>query len=155
MSSSRFLRRLSSVLEQTGDGRSTFYKKIAEGLFTPGVSLGGGRSVAWPDDEIDTIVNARIAGMNNDEIKDIVRRLLEKRKEMASSMDSMMSSNRWTIQNPTKALIQPVQVAVGSMKVIAREGQDGGAKRTCTNDSLDESGLLQPERLGESGKVAP
>lgn len=48
---------------------------------TPPVSLGG-RSVAWPEDEIIAINNALIAGKTKDEIKELVKKLIADRKTL-------------------------------------------------------------------------
>jgi predicted DNA-binding transcriptional regulator AlpA len=59
----RRLLRLPEVLFRTGDSRSGFYRKIADGTVSPGVPLNppDGRAVGWPDDEIDAHVEATIA----------------------------------------------------------------------------------------------
>lgn len=60
------------IVEQaTGDSRSTIYRKIKRGLFTRGVEIGGER-VAWPQNEIVAINQARIAGKSDAEIKQLV-----------------------------------------------------------------------------------
>ncbi len=58
----------------TGDSRSTIYRKIKAGLFTKPVNIGGDR-VAWPANEVQAIINARIAGKSEDEIKQLVKSL--------------------------------------------------------------------------------
>lgn len=60
------------IVEQaTGDSRSTIYRKIKRGLFSKPVSIGGDR-VAWPQNEIVAINQARIAGKSDAEIKQLV-----------------------------------------------------------------------------------
>ncbi len=60
------------IVEQAiGESRSTIYRKISKGLFTKPVSIGGDR-VAWPANEVQAIINARIAGKSEDEIKQLV-----------------------------------------------------------------------------------
>jgi len=60
------------VVEQaTGFTRSTIYRRIKQGLFTKPVSIGGDR-VAWPANEVQAIINARIAGKTEEEIKALV-----------------------------------------------------------------------------------
>lgn len=60
------------VVEQvTGDSRSTIYRKIQKGLFTRPVEIGGDR-VAWPQNEIIAINQARIAGKSDAEIMQLV-----------------------------------------------------------------------------------
>lgn len=68
------------IVEQaTGESRSTIYRKISKGLFTKPVSIGGDR-VAWPANEVQAIINARIAGADDDAIKALVSELHEQRK---------------------------------------------------------------------------
>jgi prophage regulatory protein len=68
------------IVEQaTGDSRSTIYRKISKGLFTKQVSIGGAR-VAWPANEVQAIINARIAGKSEEEIKALVLELHDQRK---------------------------------------------------------------------------
>ncbi|MGZ8152366.1 MAG: helix-turn-helix transcriptional regulator [Methylovulum sp.] len=60
------------IVEQaTGDSRSTIYRKIQKGLFTHPIEIGGDR-VAWPQNEVDAINKARIAGKSDAEIKQLV-----------------------------------------------------------------------------------
>ena len=68
------------IVEQaTGDSRSTIYRKISKGLFTKPVSIGGDR-VAWPANEVQAIINARIAGKSEEAIKALVLELHDQRK---------------------------------------------------------------------------
>jgi prophage regulatory protein len=76
--------RLRGVLDKTGDTRSPHYVKMGKGLFTLSVKLGGPRAVGWPEEEVDAIVNARIAGHNDDQIRKLVQRLHEQRKSAAA-----------------------------------------------------------------------
>ena len=66
--------RLPDVRYRTGLSRSTIYLRISQGFFPAPISLGG-RTVGWPDYEIDEINAARIAGTSDDEIGEIVERL--------------------------------------------------------------------------------
>ena len=52
------LLRLPEVKKDTGLGRSSIYKKMAEGTFPKPVPLG--RTVAWVSDEIQAWIMARI-----------------------------------------------------------------------------------------------
>ena len=74
--------RLPQALAQTGDSRSTHYLKIIRGLMTQPVRLGE-RAVGWPKHEIDAILNARIAGKSDEEIRDLVVTLEVARKAAA------------------------------------------------------------------------
>ncbi|MCL2307082.1 MAG: AlpA family phage regulatory protein [Proteobacteria bacterium] len=70
--------RLPIVKAETGFSRSTLYQRIKKGLFVPPVSLGG-RSVAFPANEVSAINAARIAGKSDDEIRDLVEKLVAAR----------------------------------------------------------------------------
>jgi prophage regulatory protein len=68
-----------AVSAASGYSRSTLYKRIKEGLFTPPISLGGGIS-GWPSSEVEAINAARIAGKSDEEIKTLVAKLVSSRK---------------------------------------------------------------------------
>ena len=51
--------RLSAVQERTGLPTSTIYHYIRLGIFPASVALGGGRSVGWYSDAIDSWVQSR------------------------------------------------------------------------------------------------
>ena len=72
--------RLPKVQFMTGLARSTVYDHIAQGLITKPVKLGS-RAVGWPDEEIQAILEARIAGKSEQEIKTLVQSLMAKRQE--------------------------------------------------------------------------
>ncbi|NQZ22028.1 MAG: AlpA family phage regulatory protein [Colwellia sp.] len=75
------LSRQPSVLKTFSFKKSTLYNRIQEGLIVPPVSLGG-RSVAWPDHELQAILRAMCAGKSPDEIKQLVTELVAKRSEL-------------------------------------------------------------------------
>jgi prophage regulatory protein len=75
----RTLLRCDDVTAHTGESRSTLYARIAEGLFPKPVTLSGGYSVAWPADEVAAVINARIAGKSDDDIKALVKVLHQAR----------------------------------------------------------------------------
>lgn len=52
------LLRMSEVCRRVGLGKSTVYRRIAEGEFPKGVDLGGG-VVGWRSDEIEAWIDAR------------------------------------------------------------------------------------------------
>jgi prophage regulatory protein len=62
------------VQQATGESRATIYRKIKNGLFTRPIEIGGTR-VAWPANEVQAIINARIAGKSEEEIKALVIKL--------------------------------------------------------------------------------
>lgn len=82
-----YLLRLQSVSERTGEPRSTIYDRIASGMFVPPVKLGP-QSSAWPSHEVDAMIAARIAGRSADEIRELVRRLIEERKSLPERLAS-------------------------------------------------------------------
>jgi len=53
------LHRLPEVMRRTGYGRSSIYQKVAAGEFPAPVDLGGGRGIAWREDEITRWINDR------------------------------------------------------------------------------------------------
>ncbi len=73
------LLRIDAVLDRYSHGRTSTYTQVKEGLFPKPVKLGT-RSVAWPADEVDAVINARIAGKTDDQIRDLVKALHAKRK---------------------------------------------------------------------------
>lgn len=74
----RSILRLPSVQQRIGKSRSTIYSDVARGLFTRPVKSGP-RCAGWPDDEVDAVINARIAGADDDAIRALITRLHEAR----------------------------------------------------------------------------
>jgi len=74
--------RLPAIKESTGLSRSTLYLRIAQGLLTKPVNLGG-RAVGWPASEVAALNAAHIAGKSNSEIRDLVVKLEAARKTAA------------------------------------------------------------------------
>lgn len=66
--------RLPQVLKARGRSKTSHYSDIENGVFTHGVAIGG-RAVGWPEHEVEAINAARIAGKNEDDIRELVRRL--------------------------------------------------------------------------------
>ena len=75
----RSILRIKQVMALTGDSRSTLYLRIQQGTMPKPVSTGP-RTVGLPSDEIDSIISARIAGKNEDEIRRLVLELEAARK---------------------------------------------------------------------------
>jgi prophage regulatory protein len=71
--------RLPDIKTSTGLSRSTIYLRIAQGVFTKPVSLGG-RAVGWPSNEVVALNAARIAGKTDGEVRDLVVKLEAARK---------------------------------------------------------------------------
>lgn len=82
MSATQSLLRLPVVKARTGYSRSTIYLQIAQGLWPRPVSLGA-RAVGWPETEVSALIDARIAGRTDNEIRGIVQQLLARRHAAA------------------------------------------------------------------------
>jgi len=72
------LTRRPPVLKGFGISKSTLQNRINSGLMTPPVSIGG-RLVAWPSNEVESLIAAQIAGKTPDEIRLLVKVLIEQR----------------------------------------------------------------------------
>jgi len=77
------LLRRPSVEASTGYARTTIYRRIKNELFPRPVDLGGG-IVGWPASEIEAINQARIAGQSDEQIKELVAKFNEGRRELAA-----------------------------------------------------------------------
>ena len=77
------IERKPAVLSRTGMSHATLYRRISEGLFPPGVTLGN-RSVGWLAHEVDAMLNAFAAGKTTEELQAIVKGIIEKRQTLAS-----------------------------------------------------------------------
>lgn len=72
--------RLAGVKKRFGfNSDSGIYANVELGLITKPVKISI-RASGWPDDELDEIIDARIAGASNDEIKALVAELHDRRK---------------------------------------------------------------------------
>ena len=74
------LKRLNGALSATGQTRSPFYADIQKGTMVRPVKIGQ-RAAAWPAHEIEAIVQARIAGASETELRKLVDKLHAQRKE--------------------------------------------------------------------------
>jgi prophage regulatory protein len=63
--------RMPTTVSKSGNSRSTIYLRITQGLWTKPVKLGP-RMVGWPSSENDALIEARIAGRSDDEIRALV-----------------------------------------------------------------------------------
>ena len=82
MKFTQVLLRLNDVLSLRGLRKSQHYEDIQNGLFTHPVKIGS-RASAWPEHEVAAINAARIAGMTDDEIRELVMKLEAARKVAA------------------------------------------------------------------------
>jgi prophage regulatory protein len=69
---------LRAVLAHRGGRTTKLYDDIDSELFTPPVKRG--RNSFWPASEVAALVASEIAGRSDDEIRELVKRLLEQRK---------------------------------------------------------------------------
>jgi len=74
--------RMSNVERETGYSRSTIYMRIKAGLFPKPVSIGA-KSVGWPGNEVAAVNSWRIAGKSDDEIRNLVETLHNRRALLA------------------------------------------------------------------------
>lgn len=65
---------------------TSVYQAIKDGLCTNGILISQ-RSRGWPDSEIKTIAAARIQGKADEELRDLVTALHEKRKTALSDLE--------------------------------------------------------------------
>lgn len=77
------IERKPAVLSRTGMSHATLYRRISEGLFPPGVSLGN-RSVGWLAHEVDTMLKAFASGKTPEELQAVVKSLIENRQNLAA-----------------------------------------------------------------------
>lgn len=68
------------VLQLLQISRSNLYQKIEQGLWPAPIQLGA-RAVAWLSLENEQVLAAMIAGQNQGEIKQLVKTLVENRKQ--------------------------------------------------------------------------
>ncbi|MCL2656117.1 MAG: AlpA family phage regulatory protein [Betaproteobacteria bacterium] len=82
------LLRVDSVLARIGIKKTTLYRWIALGTMPPGIALGTSDNapIAWPSDEIDTIVGALIGGQSEEERRATVRDLIAARSTRGRRM---------------------------------------------------------------------
>lgn len=74
--------RSTDVCRKTGHRSPTsIYNAARVGLFTRPVKIGL-RSSGWPEQEVEALCAARVSGMDDEEIRDLVNRLHAKRAEM-------------------------------------------------------------------------
>lgn len=67
--------RMAAIKAETGHrSHASIYQQVKDGVFTKPVSIGP-RAVGWPDYEVKAITAARIAGKNQDELRQLVASL--------------------------------------------------------------------------------
>ncbi len=80
--------RIRGVGGRNGHSRSTNYRHIKDGLLTKPVRIGL-RAAGWPDYEIEAINQARLKGQSDDEIKELVCRLMDARNASDNQTDGV------------------------------------------------------------------
>ena len=75
------IHRLSDLKTQIGVSRSTIYAAIQKGIFVKPIKLGA-RAVGWPDFEVQALINARISGKTDAQIKELVLAIELNRQNM-------------------------------------------------------------------------
>jgi prophage regulatory protein len=73
---------IAPVLDTTQNGKSKHYGDIREGLMIPPVRLGR-RKKGYPRHEVQAINAARLRGASDEEIRQLVRQLIEQRRAAA------------------------------------------------------------------------
>lgn len=76
------LLRLPAAASAAGMGQSTVWLRIKNGLFPRPVKLSA-RAVAWPADEVQAVINARVAGKSDEAIRELVMQLEQQRTAKA------------------------------------------------------------------------
>ena len=80
--------RIKEVKSRSGNNASsTIYGRVEDGTLPPPIKIGP-RASGWVESEIDSIIDARIEGKSEDEIRELVKNLITKRKKItANSME--------------------------------------------------------------------
>lgn len=78
------LRRMSELTQSFGS-RSSVYRAVHAEILTPPVQIGL-NAVAWPAHEIDAILELRAAGGTHEEVRQLVRQLVQARAERKATL---------------------------------------------------------------------
>lgn len=78
--------RLPAVESRTGCKKSTIYPQIQAGLFPPQFNLGLKRHSVWLDHEVDAVIAARAAGGTDEEVRALVRELVNSRRDLVEAL---------------------------------------------------------------------
>lgn len=77
--------RKAGVIEKTGYKSTALWERVKDGTMPPPINLGGNVS-AYLQHEIDAVLSARSIGYNDDQIKALVKSLVEQRKTAANDL---------------------------------------------------------------------
>ncbi len=89
----RAMLRIPAAGAQMGVRRTAMYEQIKNGLLPPLVKIGR-RAVAWPANEIEAVIAARIAGQTDTQIRALVQRLVADRSARLASILSATPAQR-------------------------------------------------------------
>lgn len=91
---SKFLQLIRKAQAQTpfGCGRTLFQEKINTGLVPPPIKIGK-RAIAFYEHEINATLAVTIAGYNDEQIKEFVRELVVKRKNLLKQYTHLEAAN--------------------------------------------------------------
>lgn len=80
--------RLADFLPTAGRSKTMLYSDQAKGLFPKPIKLGGetSRAAHYPKHEVQAVLAARIAGYNDEQIKALVIKLEQQRKDILSEL---------------------------------------------------------------------
>lgn len=73
------------VLARTGICNSSLCDRISKGQFPPPISLGG-RAVGWLEHEVSAVLAALAAESSQEEIRQLVKTLVQRRKNLAEGV---------------------------------------------------------------------
>lgn len=76
----RRILRSKHVLDRRGDAKSTLWEQVNDGTFPPPIKIGC-RAVGWVETEVEAVIAARIAGRSDEEIRNLVAKLVAARRE--------------------------------------------------------------------------
>jgi len=79
MSNTKFIS-IDEVLEKTTFGRSSLYAKVSKGLFPKPVKVGS-RKIAWPQYEVDQMMDFYLSTTNEEDTKSFVTKIEKIRTE--------------------------------------------------------------------------
>lgn len=89
--------RLPEVQAMYSLSRSTILQRVSNETLPPPISLGGKRAVAWVNAELEAVLDLMITGASINEIKDLVKELVEKRQNNKKEM-IMLNSAKTTYE---------------------------------------------------------
>jgi prophage regulatory protein len=77
-----FMIRLPELIKRSGLSRTSIQRAVANGILPRAVAVSE-RCRAWPSNEIDAVLQARIAGRSDEELRELVRAMIAAREHVA------------------------------------------------------------------------